>query len=151
MSHTPDDAAQLRLPFPATPGARARDAARRIGAVLGRVLDFALRWLLRLGLPIICTAALLQAFPYHATVQGVPFEVQGTLFSRPGFSADTTLGSWEFPEVSGVPFGVHVSPEDVDVLELTRLANGDLPAFVQRLQTDFTAQVPRIATWLVGE
>jgi predicted MPP superfamily phosphohydrolase len=84
-------------------------------------------------------------------VQGVPFQVQGSLFSRPGLSADTTLGSWEFPEVSGVPFGVHVSPEDVDVLELTRLADGDLPAFVQRLQADFTAQLPRIATWLIGE
>jgi predicted MPP superfamily phosphohydrolase len=151
MARTPDDAEQLFLPFPSTRGARARQAARRTGAVLGRVLQGAVRWLLRLALPLICAAALLQAFPYHATVQGVPFEVQGSLFSRPGLSADTTLGNWEFPEVSGVPFGVHVSPEDVDVLELTRLANGDLPAFVQRLQADFTDQLPRIAGWLVGE
>jgi predicted MPP superfamily phosphohydrolase len=151
MARTPDDGEQLPLPFPATRTARARQVARRTGAVLGRVLQVALRWLLRLALPLICAAALLQAFPYHATVQGVPFEVQSTLFTRPGLSADTTLGSWEFPEVSGVPFGVHVSPEDVDVLELTRLANGDLPAFVQRLQADFTAQLPRIATWLIGE
>jgi hypothetical protein len=119
--------------------------------VLGRVLEFALRWVLRLALPLICAAALLQTFPYRATVQGVPFEVQGSFFSRPGLSADTTLGSWEFPKVSGVPFGVHVSPEDVDVLQLTRLADGDLPGFVQRLQADFTAQLPRIATWLIGE
>jgi hypothetical protein len=151
MARTPDDDAQLRLPFPVSRAARARSVARRTGAVLGRVLQVALRWLLRLALPLVSAAALLQAFPYHATVQGVPFEVRGSLFTRPGLSADTTLGSWEFPDVSGVPFGVHVSPEDVDVLELTRLANGDLPAFVARLQADFTAQLPRIAGWLVGE
>jgi predicted MPP superfamily phosphohydrolase len=151
MARTPDDGEQLALPLPTPRRVRARAAARRVGAVSGRVVSVAMRWLLRLALPLICAAALLQAFPYHATVQGVPFEVQGSLFTRPGLSADTTLGSWEFPEVSGVPFGVHVSPEDVDVLELTRLANGDLPAFVQRLQADFTAQLPRIALWLVGE
>jgi predicted MPP superfamily phosphohydrolase len=151
MARTPDDGAQLALPFPVTPQERARHAARRTGVLLGRGASEAVRWLLRLALPLICAAAMLQAFPYHATVQGVPFEVQGSMFTRPGLSADTTLGSWEFPEVSGVPFGVHVSPEDVDVLELTRLANGDLPAFVQRLQADFTDQLPRIAGWLVGE
>src|SRR4051812_9975418 len=116
MARTPADADQLALPFPLTRAARARRAARRAGAVLGRVLQFALRWVLRLALPLLCAAALLHAFPYHATVQGVPFQVEGSLFARPGLSADTTLGSWEFPEVSGVPFGVHVSPEDVDVL-----------------------------------
>ena len=114
-------------------------------------MGFTLRWLLRVALPLLCAAAALQAFPYHATVQGVPFEVQGSLFTRPGLSADTTLGSWEFPDVSGVPFGVHVRPEDVDVLELTRLAGDDLPGFVERLQTDFAAQVPLIARWLLGE
>ncbi len=151
MARTPDGAEQLALPFPQTRAARARRVASRTGSVLGRALQVALRWLFRLALPLLCAAALLQAFPYHATVQGVPFEVQGTLFTRPGLSADTTLGSWEFPQVSGVPFGVHISPEDVDVLELTRLAGGDLPGFVERLQADVTAQLPRIATWLVGE
>jgi hypothetical protein len=151
MARTPNDAEQLALPFPATRGARARQMARSTRVVLGRVLRTALRWLLRLALPLICAAALLQAFPYHATVQGVPFAIQGSLFTRTGLSADTTLGNWEFPEVSGVPFGVHVSPQGVDVLELTRLANGDLPAFVQRLQADFISQLPRIATWLIGE
>jgi predicted MPP superfamily phosphohydrolase len=151
MARTPDDGDQLVLPFPETRAARARQAARRTGAVLWRGLQGTLRWLLRLALPLIAAAALLQAFPYHATVQAVPFEVQGSLFTRPGLSADTTLGNWEFPAVSGVPFGVHVSPEDVDVLKLTRLAGGDLPGFVERLQADFTAQLPRIATWLVAE
>jgi predicted MPP superfamily phosphohydrolase len=151
MARTPDDGEQLLLPFPEARDDRAGFAARRAAAVLGAALQTALRWVLRLTLPLLCAAALLQAFPYHATVQGVPFEVQGSLFTRAGLSADTTLGNWEFPEVSGVPFGVHVSPEDVDVLELTRLAKGDLPAFVQRLQADFTAQLPRIAGWLIGE
>ena len=151
MARTRDDGEQLALPYPPTRGERFRHVARRTGAVLGRMLETAVRWLLRLALPLLCAAALLQAFPYHATVQGVPFEVQGSLVTRPGLSADTTLGSWEFPTVSGVPFGVHVAPEDVDVLELTRLAGGDMPAFVERLQADFTAQLPRIGLWLVGE
>ncbi|MCZ2826615.1 MULTISPECIES: metallophosphoesterase [unclassified Modestobacter] len=142
---------QLPLPLPFTRRQQAEHIARRTGSVASRVLAVVLRWALRLVLPLACAAAALRAFPYEATVQGVPFEVRGTLLSRPGLSADTTLGSWEFPEVSGVPFGVHISPVDVDVLQLTRLAGGDLPGFVERMQADFAAQVPRIATWLIAE
>ena len=142
---------QLPLPLPFTRRQEAEQIARRTGAVVSRVVQVLLRWALRLVLPLVCAAAALRAFPYEATVQGVPFEVRGTLLSRPGLSADTTLGSWEFPEVSGVPFGVHISPVDVDVLQLTKLAGGDLPGFVERLQADFAAQLPRIATWLIAE
>ena len=104
-----------------------------------------------LGLPLLGAAGMLQALPYHATVQGVPFEVQGTLFTRPGLSADTTLGSWQFPDLTRLPVGVHVRPENVDVLQLSKAAHGDLPGFVERLRTDFAAQVPRIVAWLAGE
>ncbi|MCZ2813897.1 MULTISPECIES: metallophosphoesterase [unclassified Modestobacter] len=142
---------QLPLPLPFTRRQEAERIARRTGQVVSGVVQVLLRWALRLVLPLVCAAAALRAFPYEATVQGVPFEVRGTLLSRPGLSADTTLGSWEFPEVSGVPFGVHISPVDVDVLQLTRLAGGDLPGFVERMQADFTAQLPRIATWLIAE
>ncbi|MGY1839690.1 MULTISPECIES: metallophosphoesterase family protein [unclassified Modestobacter] len=110
-----------------------------------------MRWALRIALPLLGAAAALQAFPYHATVQGIPFEVQGSLFNRPVLSADTTLGNWEFPDFVDLPIGVHISPEDVDILQITRAAAGDLPAFVERLQADFAAQVPRIATWLLAE
>jgi predicted MPP superfamily phosphohydrolase len=151
MAGNQDDG-QLQLPFPGPArGEWARTAARRAGRVAQRVLGFLARWVLRLALPLLCAAAVLQAFPYHATVQGVPFEVQGTLLHRTTLSADTTLGSWEFPDFVGLPFGVHISPEDVDVLQLTRLAGGDTAAFVARLQADATDQVPRIAAWLVGE
>jgi len=151
MSRNPDDGAQLPLPFPATRRQRVEHLARRLGDGAAAALRFVVRWVLRIALPLICAAAALQAFPYHATVQGVPFEVQGTLFTRPGLSADTTLGSWEFPTVTGLPFGVHISPEDVDVLQLTRLAGGDVPGFVQRLQDDVTAQIPHIVRWLAAE
>ncbi|MCW2676823.1 MAG: rane protein of unknown function [Modestobacter sp.] len=146
------DDGQLQLPFPGPPrGERPRAVARRAGRVAGRVLGFLARWVLRLALPLLCAAAVMQAFPYHATVQGVPFEVQGTLLHRTTLSADTTLGSWEFPDFDGLPFGVHIAPEDVDVLQLTRLVGGDTAAFVARLQADATGQVPWIAAWLVGE
>ena len=151
MSRDPDDGAQLPLPFPATRRERAARVVRRAGDVAAVALRFVIRWVLRIALPLVCAAAALQAFPYHATVQGVPFEVQGSLFTRPGLSADTTLGSWEFPDISAVPFGVHISPEDVDVLALTRLAGGDVPGFVERLQADVTAQLPAIVRWLVLE
>ncbi|MCZ2830738.1 metallophosphoesterase [Modestobacter sp. VKM Ac-2986] len=151
MAHTRHDAPQLPLPFPATRRQRLEHGARRAGDLAAAALHLLVRWVLRIALPLVCAAAVLQAFPYHATVQGVPFEVQGSLFSRPGLSADTTLGSWEFPTVSGVPFGVHISPEDVDVLALTKLAGGDVPSFVQRLQADLTDQAPTIIGWLVAE
>src|SRR4051812_40741609 len=151
MARNRDHAEQLALPYPPTRQQRAQEVARSTGQRAAVAVRFVLRWGLRIALPLICAAALLQTFPYDVTVQGVPFQVQGSLFTRPGLSADTTLGSWEFPEVSGVPFGVHVSPKDVDVLELARLADGDVPAFVQRLQADFTAQLPRVATWLIAE
>ncbi|SDY30526.1 hypothetical protein SAMN05661080_03022 [Modestobacter sp. DSM 44400] len=124
---------------------------RTAGRVTGTVAQFLARWVLRLALPLLCAAAVLQAFPYHATVQGIPFEVQGTLLHRTTLSADTTLGSWEFPDFVGLPIGVHISPEDVDVLQLTKLAGGDMPGFVTRLQAGVTDLVPRIAGWLIGE
>ena len=116
--------------------------------VLGRGL---IRWVLRVALPVAGAVGVVNARPYHATVQGVPFVVEGSIFSRPGLSADTTLGSWEFPDLSGLPVGIHIRPENVDVLTLTRAANGDLPAFVTRLQADFVAQVPRILFWLLSD
>jgi hypothetical protein len=151
MARNRHDDPQLPLPFPATRRQRAEHLARRVGDLVATALHLLLRWVLRIAVPLGCAAATLQAFPYHATVQGVPFQVQGSLFTRPGLSADTTLGSWEFPTVSGVPFGVHISPEDVDVLALTRLAGGDVPGFVQRLQADVTEQAPVIVGWLVAE
>jgi hypothetical protein len=151
MAHHRHDDPQLTLPFPASRRQRVEHGARRAGDLAAAALALLVRWALRIVLPLTCAAAVLRAFPYHATVQGVPFEVQGTLLTRPGLSADTTLGSWQFPAVSGVPFGVHISPEDVDVLALTKLAGGDLPSFVTRLQADITAQAPAIVGWLVGE
>nr|WP_218859487.1 metallophosphoesterase [Petropleomorpha daqingensis] len=109
------------------------------------------RWLLRIVLPLAGAAAVLHAFPYHATVQDVPFEVEGSLFSRPGLNADTTLGSWEFPHLTGLPVGVTITPQDVDLLKLTKAAGSDRAAFVQALQADFTDLVPKIALWLAAE
>ncbi|MEU2348067.1 metallophosphoesterase [Modestobacter sp. NPDC049651] len=149
--HLPDGGDQLELPFERTRSDRVRQAARTTGRVTGRVVAVVLRWVLRLALPVLGAAGALQALPYRATVQGIPFEVRGTLFTRPWLSADTTLGSWQFPELTGLPVGVHVRPEDVDVLQLTKAAGGDLPGFVSRLRGDFSDLVPRIALWLVGE
>jgi hypothetical protein len=139
---------QLELPV-ALPGRGPWHRATRRVLRAGRLVAvFVLRWALRIALPLLGGAAALQLFPYHATVQGVPFTVQGSLLQRPGFSADTTLGSWEFPDVDGLPIGAHITPRDVDLLAVTRAAGHDLPGYVQRLQEDFAARVPSMVTWL---
>jgi Calcineurin-like phosphoesterase len=137
---------QLELPV-ALSGRGSRWAASA-GRAARVAVAFVLRWALRFGLPLLGGAAALQLFPYHATVQGVPFTVQGSLFQRPGLSADTTLGSWEFPDVDGLPIGAHITPRDVDLLALTRAAGHDTATYVQHLRADFAALVPHIITWL---
>ena len=57
----------------------------------------ALTWLIRITVPLVTLNVLLRALPFRATVAGVPFRVQASLFTRQGLSADTTLGNWEFP------------------------------------------------------
>ncbi|MCW2694443.1 MAG: rane protein of unknown function [Mycobacterium sp.] len=126
-------------------------AAARATRVARLLLAGLARWVLRIGLPLGCAAAVVQAFPYRATVEGVPFEVQGTLLHRTGLSADTTLGSWEFPDVNLLPFGVHITPRNVDVLQLVRAANGDTAGYARRLQAGFVDQLPQILTWLAAE
>ncbi|MFA5004326.1 MAG: metallophosphoesterase [Candidatus Saccharimonadales bacterium] len=101
------------------------------------------RWGLRLGLPIGGAYAALH-FPYHTDVDGISLQVQGSLFSRPGISADSTLGNWEFPNVDGLPLGVHVSPENVNGITVARAANPDVGAYTQKLQEDFKDQLPMI-------
>ncbi|MCW2524337.1 MAG: rane protein of unknown function [Frankiales bacterium] len=125
-------------------------AGRRWAHYVAVVLGPVMTWVLRVSLPLICVTVLLRSVSYRATVAGVPFRVQGSLFTRRGFSADTNLGSWEFPHVDGLPFGVHVSPENVDVLRLSKAASPDTAAFVDQLKSGFSDQVPWIALWLVG-
>ncbi len=109
------------------------------------------RWALRLGLPLLFVGAVVHSLPYHMTVQEVPLKIQATVFHRPGLSADTTIGSWEFPAVDGLPIGVHVSPENVDVLQLSTAAADDPAAFAQRLQADLQRKLPVIIAWLLIE
>jgi predicted MPP superfamily phosphohydrolase len=106
---------------------------------------------IQLALPLGCLAAILHLFPYRGSVDGIPFRVQATLISKPGISADTTVGRWEFRDVDGLPIGVHLMPEDVDLLQLARTTNDDHGSYAERIRADFSAQVPRIAFWLGGE
>ncbi len=110
-----------------------------------------LRWVLRLALPLISVVVVLRSFPYTTDVEGVSFRVQATILHRSGLSADTTLGNWEFPNVDGLPFGVHVSPQNVDVVALARAANSDVAGFADRLQTGIRAELGDVIAWLVAE
>ncbi len=116
-----------------------------------RVATWSLALIARIVLPLLCASVLVRALPYRTTVDGIPFRVQVTIFSRKGFSADTTLGNWEFPHVSPLPVGAHVSPDNVDLLRLTREASPDTASFVATLRDHFTDRVPWMVLWLVGE
>ncbi|MEO6886942.1 MAG: metallophosphoesterase [Jatrophihabitantaceae bacterium] len=115
------------------------------------VAQWLLRWFLRITIPLAGAGAMLHLFPYNATAGGVHFQVQGTVFTRSGLTADTTFGSWEFPHVDGLPIGIHLTPENVDVVTMSAAATHDGQAFVDRLRSDFQDQVPQMLLWVVGE
>lgn len=125
-----------------------RQRPRRSAAILAQ---FVVRWFLRITMPLAGASAMLHLFPYHAVAGGVHFQVQGTLFTRSGLTADTTFGSWEFPHVDGLPIGVHLTPENVDVVTMSAAATHDGQAFVDQLRSDFQDQVPRMLLWVGGE
>ncbi|HEY3736393.1 MAG TPA: metallophosphoesterase [Jatrophihabitans sp.] len=116
----------------------------RVVAVVGR-------WVLRLTLPLVCLVATLSTFPYRTTVDGIPLSFHGTLFTRPGFSADTSLGNWVFPDVSTLPFGVHVRLDNINLLQVSAAAAPDPAAYAEHLQQHIADRVPFIAAWLIGE
>lgn len=120
----------------------------RAGALAFEAL---VRWMLRIALPLAGASAMLHLFPYHAQAGGVHFHVQATLFTRSGLSADTTIGSWEFPDLNALPIGVHISPENVDVVHMAAAATHNGQAFVDKLRADLLEQVPLILSWLAGE
>lgn len=157
-------AGQLRLPFPLPPlAARMRGSATRWLRRARRTLrhrprhvaaaaaGFVLRWALRIVLPIAGAGVMLHMLPYRAVAGGVHFQVQGTVLTRSGLSADTTFGSWEFPHVTLLPVGVHLRPDDVDVVRLAAAAANNGAAYVRGLQSELTRQLPVIVLWLIGE
>jgi hypothetical protein len=128
-----------------------RDVQELTRQRLRQVGEFVLRWALRIGLPLAGASAMLHLFPYHAIAGGVRFKVEATLFTRSGITADTTFGSWIFGNVDGLPIGIHLSPQNVDVVKMAAAATADPQAYVDSLRDDFSAQVPKIVAWLAGE
>jgi predicted MPP superfamily phosphohydrolase len=171
-TQTPDDgmnlpAGQGELPFDGIPLhdmrvsrlVRLREARERAADTLrhrplhavAMVGAFTMRWALRIGLPMAGAAAMLHLFPYRATAGGIRFRVEGTLLTRSGLGADTTFGNWEFRHVDGLPIGAHISPENVDVVNLAAAASRDGRVYVEALRADLEHQVPRMIAWLAGE
>lgn len=112
---------------------------------------FAVRWVLRFGLPLAGMAAMLSLFPYRLTAAGTRFAVQGSVLTRRGLSADTTFGSWTFPHVDWLPVGVHIAPVNVDLVRLSAAASPHPARYANRLRSDLVHQLPQIAAWLIGE
>ncbi len=77
--------------------------------------------------------------------------VETTIFTRRGLSADTTFGSWNFPNFTGLPIGIHLSPLNIDLLSVTRAASPNTDAYVTKLKADAAARLPYAALWLGGE
>jgi predicted MPP superfamily phosphohydrolase len=118
---------------------------RRLGVSAGA---FAVRWTLRIGLPIAGVAAALALFPIHVQAAGVQFQVQGSLLHENTLSADTTFGSWIFPDVDALPVGAHVRPVDVDLVRLAQAVKADPSGFARQLRHDLVAALPGVAAWL---
>ncbi len=124
---------------------------QRPGVVAAGVVAFVARWLLRIALPLGGAAAMLTLFPYHATVGGAHFRVQGSILTHRWLSADTTFGSWVFSDVDGLPVGVHVSPVNVDLVQMASAASADPHRYAEHLRADLVRQLPAITTWIVAE
>lgn len=123
-------------------------AVRRISGTVGTQLC---RWILRLGLPLLTVTAVLHTFPYRTQVRGVPLTFQGSLFQRPGFSADTSVGNWEFPDVTALPIGVHVRLENINLLNVGTEAAADPAQYADGLRQGVADRLPMIAAWLIVE
>jgi hypothetical protein len=112
---------------------------------------FAARWILRIGLPIAGAATMLALFPYHATLQGAHFRIQGSILTDRNISANTTIGSWTFPHFDSLPIGLHISPVDVDLVKIADAASPDPTRYADGLRQDLHQQLGHIAAWLIGE
>jgi predicted MPP superfamily phosphohydrolase len=123
---------------------RPAHSAALIAAFLGR-------WALRIGLPLAGAAAMLTLLPYRATAGGAHFHIQGSLLTRHSLSADTSFGSWTFPHVDGLPIGAHITPVNVDLVQIASQAAADPQGYAERLRADLVAQLPAIIAWMVGE
>lgn len=128
-----------------------RTARTRPGVAAAAVGEFLGRWVLRIALPVAGMAAMLHSFPYRAAAGGVHFRVEATVVAHPGLSADTTFGSWIFDDLDWLPLGVHLSPENVDVVRMASRATSDPQGYVDALRADFRDQVPQLLAWLLGE
>jgi predicted MPP superfamily phosphohydrolase len=124
--------------------------SRRFIHGLTRVVTLLVVTAIWVAAPIAGAASMLNLLPYHAKAGGIEFQVQGSILTRPGLSADTTIGSWQFPHVDGLPIGAHISPQDVDVFQLADTANKEGSGFTASVQADIKRQLPHIARWLVG-
>jgi predicted MPP superfamily phosphohydrolase len=129
----------------------ARRAFRVAGHLGRRLPGWLVRGALRVAFPLAAVAAIMHLFPYQTTAAGLHLRVQGTILTNPGVSADTTIGNWQFPHVDGLPVGVHIIPENVDLLRLATAANANSQGFTDTLRHDIDRQIPHIAWWLIGE
>jgi predicted MPP superfamily phosphohydrolase len=94
---------------------------------------------------------MLAVFPYRLTAAGTRFSVQGSVFHRPGLSADTTFGSWTFPHIDWLPIGVHLAPVNLDLVRVASVASAHPDRYAERLRRDLVDQLPQITAWLIGE
>jgi predicted MPP superfamily phosphohydrolase len=124
---------------------------QRPGGVARGVVVFVARWLLRIALPLGGAAAMLTLFPYHGTAGGAHIRVQGSILTHRWLSADTTFGSWVFSDVDGLPVGVHVSPVNVDLVQMASAASADPKRYAEQLRYDLVQQLPAMTAWIVVE
>jgi predicted MPP superfamily phosphohydrolase len=120
------------------------DYLKKAGRVVGRTAIGAAGGLVGAGVT-------LGMLPVHTTVEGVPFEIQGSMLHHTGGTVDTTFGTWGFPNIDRVPIGVHVRPDNVNVLAVAKDASPDTRTYVSNLQKGFKNEMPEILAKLSAE
>lgn len=99
------------------------------------------------GFAAIGTVLALNASSYNTDINGIDVVItastvtvdsHGPHYDRPGLSIDTSAGSLEYPDVDGLPIGLHAAPSfDVQTVQRAMVNKN---AFIDGITTDFAAK-----------
>ena len=85
----------------------------------------------------------LHVFPYKTELAGVSTEISISTGTDVGLNADTTLGNFKYPNVDGLPLGLHITPQEVGVADIRNVSDNSTK-FAAQAEKDFRDQLADI-------